>query len=218
MDILKMRKRKAPVVGAYGYIKQKRSAYLKKACLFAGIGIAVFIVGLLLNKFETANIFTILAVLFVLPMAKALVAVIVFAKYQPAEHSKYQNVYEVLNQTLSSCEPVATVMEETAVVKDQISLYTDVIFTSEDKVMNLDFAVLTNNGFYGCIGKAGQDEAYLTNYVKEIMKSHHISCEVKIANKFDKFLSNVKAAASKHESSDMTNEKVVKTFNTFIVQ
>ncbi len=218
MDTLSKRESKTPVVGAYGYIKQKRTAYLKKAALFAGIGIAVFILGLLLNKFNKANIFTILAVLFALPMSKAIVSFLIFARYKPAEKSKYESVYEVLNQNLSSCEALPAVMNETAVVKDQVSLYTDVIFTSEEKVMNLDFAVLTNRGLYACLGKEGQDEAYITKYLKDVMKSYHVSCEVKVTNRFDHYLSMVKSGIAKLEQNDTTNEKVINTLNTFIVQ
>ena len=67
--------------GEFGYIRTRKRRALTGTLLMAVIGIAVFVVGLLLNKMSNRNIFTVIAILFVLPGAKNLVALIVTFPY-----------------------------------------------------------------------------------------------------------------------------------------
>ena len=85
---MKKRKKQKLEKGSYGYLKSKKKDALVHTLLMTGIGVAIFIVGLLLNKMEVANIFTILAFLMVLPAAKALVTVIVLFPYASISQEK----------------------------------------------------------------------------------------------------------------------------------
>ncbi len=59
--------------GDCGYISNRKKKALMGVLLMAAAGLAVFIAGLLLNKMSNRNIFSVIAVLFVLPGAKYLV-------------------------------------------------------------------------------------------------------------------------------------------------
>ena len=63
--------------GDFGYIKAKKKKSLTGTLCMAAIGVAIFLTGLFLNKMSNRNIFTVIAILFVLPGAKFLVAYIV---------------------------------------------------------------------------------------------------------------------------------------------
>ena len=68
--------------GEYGYIDFKRRTQPLMVLFYILIGLGIFGLGLLLNKFEKANLFTIISFLFVLPAAKKLVNFIVFAPFR----------------------------------------------------------------------------------------------------------------------------------------
>ncbi|MDO5292467.1 MAG: hypothetical protein Q4F05_06925 [bacterium] len=212
------KKKKSIMPGAFGYIATKKKSYLCRVGIYAAIGIAIFVFGLLVNKFDHANIFTILAILMVLPAAKAMVAVIVFARFKTVSSDRYQAVFEATTANLSDYHSLKEVMASTSVIDSKVTLLTDVVFTSVDKVMNLDFALLTEHGFYGLVGKSNQDVSYMTNYLKDTLKEHHNSCEVKLTEKEDKFLSYARAIGANGVDDDAYNEKVVKTIETLIVK
>ena len=58
--------------GEYGYIAARKKKTLLGTIIIALIGVAIFLVGLFLNKMSNRNLFTIIAVLAVLPAAKHL--------------------------------------------------------------------------------------------------------------------------------------------------
>ena len=67
--------------GELGYLEYKKKKAVLGTVAMAVIGLAIFIIGLFLNKMSNKNIFTVVAVLFALPAAKFLVAYIVAFPY-----------------------------------------------------------------------------------------------------------------------------------------
>ena len=67
--------------GSFEYINKKKKRKIIMVIAIIVIALAIFGVGLLLNKMSRANIFTVLAILCVLPWAKQLVALIVLFPY-----------------------------------------------------------------------------------------------------------------------------------------
>ena len=63
------------------YIKSKKKKHLLQACLWGGLMIVIFIVGLFVMK-ERANTFTLIAALLVLPFALHLTRYFSYAKYK----------------------------------------------------------------------------------------------------------------------------------------
>lgn len=71
--------------GEYGYIAARKKKTLLGTIIIALIGVAIFLVGLFLNKMSNRNLFTIIAVLAVLPAAKQLVAFIVLFPFKTTQ-------------------------------------------------------------------------------------------------------------------------------------
>ena len=112
----------------YGYIRQKKRTLLLQMCGILGIGVLVFLVGLLLNKGELANIFTVVSILFVLPAARYLTVWILIFPY----HSPKREEYEKLS----------------ALAKEHGLLLSDLVFTSSERAMHLDYMVLAGGQAY----------------------------------------------------------------------
>lgn len=135
--------------GSFGYINKKKKRKIIMVVVIILIALAIFAVGLLLNKMSRANIFTVLAILCVLPWAKQLVALIVLFPYHSVSSERYE-------RALKSIE--VNGMQD-------LKLYTDLVITSPDKVMNLDFAVVGAGHVIALVGKSGQDVSYIREYL-----------------------------------------------------
>ncbi len=115
--------------GEYGYLNWRKKRVLFHTLLMVGIGVAVFLIGLFLNKMEVSNVFTIAAVLMVLPAAKSLVAVIVLFPYKETNKEAKERL--------------------DSYAKDGDTLFYDVVFTSSEKVMHLNQIYVTDHQLIG---------------------------------------------------------------------
>lgn len=115
--------------GEYGYLNWRKKRALFHTLLMVGIGVAVFLIGLLLNKMEASNIFTIAAVLMVLPAAKSLVAVIVLFPYKETKKEEKERL--------------------DSYAKNGDTLLYDAVFTSSEKVMHLNQIYVTDHQLIG---------------------------------------------------------------------
>lgn len=118
----------------YGYIRQKKRSLLLQTLGIVGIGLAVFLLGLLLNKGELANIFTVAAVLFVIPAARYLTVLILIYPYHTPERAEYEAVAEAAD--------------------GHGLLLSDLVFTSTERAMHLDYMVLAGGQAYCYVKRA----------------------------------------------------------------
>ena len=89
------------------------------------------------------------------------------------------------------------------------------VFTSSDKVMNLDFMIITDNQLIGLLGKKKQDIKYMENYLKETLTVNKIEgYTVKIFEDEKKFENCI--PTKKFEKSDL-QQKTFMTIRTLIV-
>lgn len=167
-----MKKKQKLIKGQRGYINFKKRTQLLKALMYVGIGILIFIFGLLVNKFEKSNIFTIIAILMVLPMAKRLVNFIVFLPFQSVPEETYQAV--------------------SLLKKEEDTLYTDAVFTSSEKIMYLSFLIIAGNEVIGLIGREKEDKEYITKYLTESIRKRGWSYKVTIYTKKESFFKRYK--------------------------
>lgn len=136
--------------GDFGYIdRQKRWRCIMIFVIFA-VAVAIFVVGLFLNKMSRTNIFTVFAILCVLPWARQVVGLVVLFPYHSVGKERYERIRGLLQerQELSKAR-----------------LYTDLVITSPDKIMNLDFAVVGGGQVIALVGKEGQDIGYIREYL-----------------------------------------------------
>lgn len=133
--------------GEFGYISRRKTRACLTAVIILVVAAAIFVAGLFLNKMSKANIFTVIAVLCVLPWAKQVVAVVVLFPFCSVSRERYDRV--------------------AALVKEPVKLYADLVITSPEKVMHLDFAVVGYGQVIALIGRDGQDVAYIRRYLSE---------------------------------------------------
>jgi len=169
--------------GEFGYIRARKRKALAGALFMAVLGIAVFVTGLLLNKMSNRNIFTVIAVLFVLPGAKYLVALIVTFPYHSVERERFEKVTKVL--------------------PEKMELYTDLVITSPEKVMHLDFIAVGNGQVIGLLGNGKQDLPYVRKYLADGVHNWGGGYKVKIMDSEKTFLGEI----AKVEPCEMEEEE-----------
>lgn len=119
-----------------------------------GIGLAIFITGLLLNKMEVTNIFTVAAFLMILPAAKALVAVIVLFPYHETKKEDSRRL-------------ASYAMENDVVLHD-------VVFTSSEKIMHLNCVYVTDHQIAGISLRKKDNLKVVKEYLEKELKARCI--------------------------------------------
>ena len=176
---MKEKKGTRPVCGEMGYLDSQKKYRIKKTLLYVFIGIAIFVLGLCLNKFEKTNIFTVIAVLMVLPAAKALVGVIVLFPYRSVETERVEKVKSLLS--------------------DADVMYTDMVFTSPDKVMFLAFLVIKQDEILCLAGREKEDLRYIEKYLREELKKRMLLKKLYVTAEEKNFLERVAHTAPAEE-------------------
>ena len=144
----------------YGRINAEKKKNIIGALSMVAIGVAIFVLGLCLNKFEKTNIFTVVAVLFVLPMARYLTTVIVLLPYKTPEKSLYEQV-------------------KGAIPEGSI-LFSDYVFTSGERAMGMSFLVLTGNELIGLAMSEKEKKEKMTEYLTTELKRRAIPGKITI--------------------------------------
>lgn len=158
----------------YGHIRAQKRKNLCGALLMVAIGVAIFVLGLCLNKFEKRNIFTVLAVLFVLPMARYLCTWLVMLPYKTPEKEQYDKVK--------------------AVVPEGSILFSDYLFTSGERAMGMYFLVLTGHKLIGLAARDKEKEEKMTEFLSAELKKRGIPGKVIVYKDMERFLTEVKNA------------------------
>lgn len=165
------KKKKRPLRGQRGYIDTQKAYRAKKTLCYILVGIGIFVLGLCLNKFEKTNLFTVVAVLMVLPATKALIGVIVLMPYHSVSGARVDGV--------------------AALLSGEDAMYTDMVFTSTDKIMFLSFLVVTQDEVLCLAGRDKEDIAYIENYLGGEIKKRMFSKKLYITKDEKKFLERV---------------------------
>lgn len=157
--------------GEHGYIKYRKKVQFLKSLVMFLIAAAIFILGLALNDWEKSNVFTIFAVLCVLPAAKQLVGFIVLVPY----HSVADEVYNRVTKQIDTSK----------------KLYTDLVITSPEKVMNLSFLAISGNQVIGLVGREQEKQDYMEKYLRECFKNQKLPVKATVLKDETKFIQRV---------------------------
>lgn len=157
--------------GTFGYINHYKKIQLINTLIWFGIAIAVFLFGYFMNDHSKQNIFSILAVLVILPAAKKLVGYIIFLPF----HSVNSNAYEVIESKLLEGD----------------HLYTDMVFTSPEKVMNLSYLIVTDYKIIGLTEYRKSDEGYIRDYLQKLIDGRSLHYKVIITKDYQSFLNEL---------------------------
>lgn len=172
-------KKKAPAKGEAGYLDAQKRLRIGKTLLYILIAAAIFLLGLCLNKFEKSNIFTIIAVLLVLPGVKSLVSVIVILPFRSVAAERVEKV--------------------NSLKRDADIAYTDMVFTSPDRVMFFSFLVITSNELICLAGREKEDVPYMERYLKEELRKRMLAYKVYITKEEKNFYAKVEHSVHAEE-------------------
>ena len=154
--------------GQPGYISSRKKRYL----LLSLIEFAVVIGILLFGYAQTGtkmNLFTVVAIVGCLPACKMMVEFIVMVPFKGIAMSDYEEIQEKAPLLMK--------------------VY-DLLVSGEDKLMQVDAAVISGRTICGYTSNKKTDEALVSKYIKEML--HNNKCEkvtVKIFNDYNAFLS-----------------------------
>lgn len=190
--------RTKPERGEYGYLKQRKQKALAGTFLMVLIGVAIFVTGLLLNKMEVRNLFTVIAVCMVIPAAKYLVSYVVLFPYKP--------IPAEVKERLASY------------AKDGDTVLYDEVFTSSEKVMHLDCIYVTGHQIIGYTSRKKDNVQIISEYFKKELKLRGISYAVYIATEEKQIKDRMKLRGEETaEVSTEAKEEVLSMLRTFTV-
>lgn len=149
----------------YGYIDKEKKKQLLFTILFILIGLAIFLVGYFLNHRTKTNVFTIVAILMVLPMAKRFVAFVVLFPYKTEPLSFHEKVEQLVNDS-------ATVIE-------------DYVFTSSEKVMGISVLIIDQGNVIGLVANDKQPYDYMKTYLRKSICAISPNQKVKLVKNFE---------------------------------
>ena len=129
----------------FGYIQKQKTFQSLMLLLFVAVGVGLFLAGLLITG-TRANIFTVIAVLMVLPAAKRVVALVVMVPRKGVDRDRYEKVSQASGGGI---------------------LFTDYVFTSSEKIMHLDFLLIKNGNVLGVTASSRQDVDYMKKYLAD---------------------------------------------------
>ncbi len=168
----------------YGYIGKKKTAMLLATLLFAVVIAAIYLTGYFLNDKSNVSLWTVAAIVLVLPAAKFLVSFLVLFPYKSPLESQYRELKNTL--------------------KEGSSLLSDMVITSPEKVMNLDFVVVSHHSVLGVLGKDKQELSYIQTYLFKGIHNHADGYKIKLYEDFEGFMKAVKAL---NDANDNEEEK-----------
>ena len=184
--------------GEYGYLRQRKNKALFGTFLMVAIGFAIFGLGLLLNKMEVTNIFTVIAICMVMPAAKFFVSYVVLFPYQP--------IYSETKERLASYAKAGDTV-----------LY-DVVFTSSEKVMHLECIYVTGHQIIGYTSRAKDNVQLMQEYLKRELKLRCLSYAVYIATEEKQMKDRMKLRGEENtEVNTEAKEEVLSMLRTFTV-
>jgi len=192
-----MAKKQKPVKGTYGYLAAIKKKALKHTLLMVAIGLAVFVLGLLLNKMEATNIFTVFAFLFVLPAAKSFVSVVVLFPYQ--------------QRSAEQREKLASYAKEQDIV-----LY-DAVFTSSERVMHLDCVYITGHQLIGFTERSKDKVSLIEEYLKKELEIRQLSYKVYIATTEKQLADRMNLRGEEKEINTALQQEVADMMRLFMI-
>ena len=130
-----------------GYLTYRKNKLFLNVVLNVLAAVIIFIIGLLLNKMQPRNIFSVLALLFVLPVGRSLATYFILLPYK-----------EMKGENL--------VKAEENIAGKGILLYSPV-FTSAENVMHLDLIAVFKGRILGYKEKAGKSVRNEYDYKKK---------------------------------------------------
>lgn len=196
----------------FGYIDYKKKTLLLSMLGIILVGAAIFLLGLALNKGDLANIFSVVAVLFVIPAARFFTVWVVLAPYRSPDRKKYEEMRQA--------------------AEGHGLLISDMVFTSSERPMQLEYMVLAGSQAY-CYKKPIETRngnqpsreqiekrkkliKSTEEYLNQHFASEKVTCKAKIWEEETAFLKAVQSHTMSEDEMEI-QEKVKKSMEYFMV-
>lgn len=186
--------------GEVGYIRTKKKTCLIRIAVYVLIAAAIYALGLFLNDMSGQNLFTVIAVLGVLPTVKQIVGFIVVFPYQSVSEENFRNIQQKL--------------------PDNMELFTDMVITSTEKIMHLDFLAVGNGQVIALLGNGRQELSYVREYLSKGVANWGSDYKVKIVEQEKTFLqelARVKPVDDMDEQAEEEEKQVISYLLSLIV-
>lgn len=176
--------------GEYGYISWRKRRILLWVVILTIMAVAIYVGGFLLSGKSNKNVFTMVAVLFALPIAKQLVALILLFPYHSVSRERYQMVKDKLSAGME--------------------LMTDLVITSSEHVMHLDFVAVGQNQVIALLGEGKQELVEVRTYLSKGVHNWGSDYKVKILESEKVFLQELQKVTAAEVNEE--EEKKVKSY------
>lgn len=158
--------------GEFGYLRYKKIFQLTLTLIFM-IMVAVFFFTGYIRYNSTKTIFTVFAVLSVLPAAKQAVIYMVLIPYKGVTQSDYNEISEIVSDT-------------------DIFLVCDMVLTAQEKVSNVDMACVKGGNIVCYITNKKTDKSYTDKYIKGFISPKYKVNSIKSFTDISKFKNAVR--------------------------
>ena len=183
--------------GQFEYIKKRK---LQLGLLSAGCFLLVFAL-LITGYISTAtkeNLLTMVAILGVLPAAKFAATFFIILPH----HSQTKEDFDLVQQNCG----------------DAI-FYTDVLFSTEKKVLPTDFVVIRGGNVCGYASQPKYETIFAQEYLSNMLKKNGVKANIKIFTDKTKFLRRIQeiAALEVEEKQEVRDERTAQLLLTLIM-
>lgn len=182
--------------GSFEYIKQRKKRQLSLTLLMFGIALGIFVLGLVLNKFDKRNIFTVFAVLAVLPSTKILISYIILIPFHSISKERYD---AVMNAT-----------------PEGVTVWTDVVFSSPEKVMMLDFMVIDHH-FVICYTENKDRMKMMEEYLRTGITKREYHYQLEMYDDFTRFTKRIGKLQLDESQKDQNYKDTVEFLSSLMV-
>lgn len=158
--------------GEPGYLNYKKVFLLTTVLIFVVIVAVFFFTGYIRYK-STKTIFTVLAVLMVLPAAKQFVIYAVIAPYKSVGIEIYNRIYELAKE-------------------NEVCIVSDMVITNQERVSNIDIICIKGGRILGYFSNKKTDNNFITEYLKDIISPNYKVNQVKMYDDVDKYEKAIK--------------------------
>lgn len=145
--------------GEYGFIRSRRKIEVLRTVLMFALSLAVFLIGYSVTK-TRANLFTVVAVLGILPASKCAVSMIMFLKSKTGSKEAY---------------------DEIAAHMDGLPAVYDLVITTTERAYPVLAIACGGRFLYGFVEKRGMDIKKLEQHLAQMLKQNqHSGMHVKL--------------------------------------
>ncbi len=146
--------------GDKGYLNNRKIFYLMLVLAFVILAAVFFFTGYV--RFNTTKtVFTVMAVLMVLPAAKQFVIYIVIAPYKSVDEIIYNRIKDIINE-------------------NDICMIADMVITSQEKITNIDIICVKGGRVIGYAPNKKVDINYISKYLMDLISKYYKINQVKI--------------------------------------